>query len=76
VTFDDHRAPVRVLLDGVAAEDVALKPSKFPLAEMISLFSSLPRAGEPLDPQRVSNVLEMIAGSMTEFASAASSCAG
>ena len=62
VTFDDHRAPVRVLIDGVAAEDVALKPSKLPLADMISLFSSLPRAGEPLDPQRALTVLEMIAG--------------
>src|SRR6266853_926418 len=45
VTFDDHRVPVRMLIDGLAAEDVALKPSKFPLAEMIPLFSSLPRAG-------------------------------
>ena len=62
VTFDDHRAPVRVLIDRVAAEDVALKPSKVPLAEMISLFSSLPRAGEHLDPQQALTVLEMIAG--------------
>jgi hypothetical protein len=62
VTFDDHRVPVRMLIDGFAAEDVALKPSKFPLAEMIPLFSSLPRAGEPLDPQRALAVLEVIAG--------------
>jgi hypothetical protein len=62
VTFDDHRAPVRMLIDGVTAEDVALKPSKFPLAEMIPLFSSLPRAGEPLDQQRALAVLEAIAG--------------
>jgi hypothetical protein len=62
VTFDDHRVPVRTLIDGFAAEDVALKPSKFPLAEMISFFSSLPRAGEPFDPQRALTALEMIAG--------------
>ena len=62
VTFDDHRVPVSMLIDGVTAEDVALKPSKFPLAEMIPLFSSLPRAGEPLDPQRALAVLEVTAG--------------
>ena len=62
VTFDDHRVPVRMLIDGVTAEDVALKPSKFPLAEMIPLFSSLPRPGEPMDPQRALAVLEAIAG--------------
>jgi hypothetical protein len=62
VTFDDHRVPARMLIDGLAAEDVALKPSKFPLAEMIPLFSSLPRAGEPLDPQRALAVLETVAG--------------
>src|SRR6267154_330347 len=62
VTFDDHRVPVRMLIDGFAAEAVALPPSKFPLAEMIPLFSSLPRAGEPLDPQRALAVLEVIAG--------------
>jgi hypothetical protein len=62
VTFDDHRVPVRMLIDGVTAEDVALKPSKFPLAEMIPLFSSLPRGGEPLDPRRASAVLDAVAG--------------
>jgi hypothetical protein len=62
VTFDNHRVPVRMLIDGVTAEDVALKPSKFPLAQIIPLFSSLPRAGEPLDPQRALPVLEAIAG--------------
>ncbi len=62
VTFDDHRVPVRMLIDGFEAEDVALKPSKFPLTEMIPLFSSLPRAGEQLDPQRALAVLEAIAG--------------
>jgi len=54
--------PVRMLIHGVTAEDVALKPSKFPLAQIIPLFSSLPRAGEPLDPQRALPVLEAIAG--------------
>src|SRR5262249_44225015 len=62
VTFDDHRVPVRMLIDGFTAENVALKPSKFPLAEMIPLFSTLPHAGEPLDPQRALAVLEVIAG--------------
>jgi hypothetical protein len=62
VTFDDHRVPVRVLIDGVTAEDVALKPSKLSLADMIPLFSSLPRAGEPVDPQRALALLEAIAG--------------
>jgi hypothetical protein len=62
LTFDDHRMPVRMLIDGFTAEDVALKPSKFPLAEMIPLFSSLPRVGEALDPQRALAVLAAIAG--------------
>jgi hypothetical protein len=62
VTFDDHRLPVRMLIGAVEAEDVALKPSKFPLAEMIPLFSSLPRAREQLDPQRALAVLEAVAG--------------
>ena len=61
-TFGESRVPVRVLVDGVAAEDVALKPSKFPLAEMIPLFTSLPRAGEPLDPQRALALIEVVAG--------------
>ena len=62
VTFDDHRGPVRMVMDGFTAEDVALKPSKFPLAEMIPLFSSLPRAGDSMDPQRALAVLDAIAG--------------
>jgi hypothetical protein len=62
VTFSGQQGPVRMLIDGIRAEDVALKPSKFPLAEMISLFSSLPRTGEPLDPQRGLAILETIAG--------------
>jgi hypothetical protein len=61
VKFDGHQGPVRMLIDGIGAEDVALKPSKFPLAEMISLFSSLPRAGESLDPQRALAVLDTMA---------------
>jgi len=61
-TFGESRVPVRVLVDGVAAEDVALKPSKFPLAEMIPLFTSLPRAGEALDPQRALALIEVVAG--------------
>jgi hypothetical protein len=62
VTLNGPQGPVRMLIDGFGAEDVALKPSKFPLAEMISFFSSLPRAGEPMDPQRALAVLDMIAG--------------
>ena len=62
VTFGDSRVPVRLLVDGVAAEDVALKPSKFPLAEMVPLFTSLPRAGEALDPQRALALIEVVAG--------------
>jgi hypothetical protein len=62
VTFNGPQGPVRMLIDGIGAEDVALKPSKFPLAEMISLFSSLPRAGEPMDPQRALAVLDTMAG--------------
>jgi len=62
VTLGDSRTPVRVVVDGVAAEDVALKPSKFPLAEMIPLFTSLPRAGEALDPQRALALIEVVAG--------------
>jgi len=62
VTLGDSRTPVRVVVDGVAAEDVALKPSKFPLAEMVPLFTSLPRAGEPLDPQRALALIEVVAG--------------
>jgi len=62
VTLGDSRTPVRVVVDGVAAEDVALKPSKFPLAEMVPLFTSLPRAGEALDPQRALALIEVVAG--------------
>ena len=62
ITFEDRLTPLRMQIDGLSAEDVALKPSKFPIVEMISLFSSLPRTGEPMDPQRALALLEMIAG--------------
>jgi hypothetical protein len=62
VSFEDHQTPIRMQIDGFSAEDVALKPSKFPLVEMISLFASLPRAGEPVDPQRTLALFEMVAG--------------
>jgi hypothetical protein len=62
VTFDDRQTPIRMQIDGLTADDVALKPSKFPLADMISLFASLPRTGEPADPQRTRALFEMIAG--------------
>jgi hypothetical protein len=62
VILDGPQGPVRMLIDGISAEGAALKPSKFPLTEIISLFSTLPRAGEPLDPQRALVVLDTMAG--------------
>jgi len=62
LSFDTPQAPVRMTIEGATLEDATLKPSKFPLERMITLFGSLPRAGEPADPQQGLAILEMAAG--------------
>lgn len=62
VAFQTPQAPVRVTMDAFTAQDIALKPSKFPLERMIALFGTLPPPGQPPDPAQVLAALEMISG--------------
>lgn len=62
VAFDTPQAPLRMTIDGFSADDVGLRPAKFPLERMAAVIGALPRAGQPPDPAQAGELLEMVSG--------------
>ena len=48
-------------IDGATVEDVAVRPSKFALADLMKAMENAPKPGEPPSPTQVRDMLELVA---------------